>query len=176
MTPTNLCARRDRANTCNVLLAVISTVGRRFFHYDGRVARFEVDDDGRVWLHDEYTEKRIYTHRPKHGHWRGFNHGGTFQYLVAEMRDFVTGKTYAVSSGRFSIGPEWAHDPWGYGADDMGVVYAAAHYLDISTHHGPLPAWVTTDACERTFVLLRDLGALSLDDQRWLDLRTGHAS
>lgn len=147
MNPTELDARRERASRCNTLIRVIASVGRRFFHHSGRVARIEVDDRGRVWWHDEYSGKRIYTHQAEFRMWRGFTHGGTCLALVRDMRDYITRKRWAMAPGRFDIGPSWCRDRWGYGEHGMAVVYAAAQMLGVTPPgNNTWPSWVTDAA------------------------------
>lgn len=108
--------RQQRLNAANELIRTIASCGRHFFEHQGDVAYLELDPRGRVWLHDEYTKKRIYTHYA--GYWRGLTHGGIMRDLIVYLRDYIT-------TGRrppellFGPWPDWLcrGDLWGYGED-----------------------------------------------------------
>lgn len=123
-------SRMERCEKVNDLLRCIGEVGRRFFHHDGRYARFEVGLRGRVWLHDHYSRKRIYTHYPYR--WRGFTNGGTLKALCIALRDFIM-RGKPVKSGHFGPWPDWycGGDLWGYG-DAMEGVRAKALELGVT--------------------------------------------
>lgn len=121
-----------RVKNANELIKVISEHGRKFFEHKGVIATLELDKRGRVWLVDEYTKARIYTHY--RGHWYGFNHGGTLRDLVCAMRDYIVkGKQLSVEW----IAPtRWNPDNgdiWGYGKEAAAAVRAAAAQLPIIT-------------------------------------------
>lgn len=118
-----------RQAAANELLRVIASCGRRFFHHEDRISRLELDDRGRVWLHDKYTGARIYTHRD--GRWRGFSEGGTLQGLIKALRDYVKRGT-KLHSLTFGPWPKWycGGALWGYG-EDMEKVRDAARQLGI---------------------------------------------
>ena len=120
----------DRCKRVNLLLETIGATGRKFYSYkvpkpDGqkfefsRIARFEVDQWGRVWFHDHYTEKRIYTHRV--GRWSGFTGGGTLLHLAKVLRDYIR-------SGRMIHPLDGRH--WAYG-DDFQKVHKKSVELGI---------------------------------------------
>lgn len=121
--------KQERAKRANALLQTISEHGRRFFHHDGRVARFEVDERGRVWFIDAYSQKRIYTHYT--GRWRGFTLGGTMRWLIESLRDYI--RTGKVIVGHFGPWPDeiCRGDLWGYG-DDMRAIRKKAVELAIA--------------------------------------------
>lgn len=135
--------RRERCGRVNEFMVEIGNVGRGFFYrpQTGKRARMEVDSRGRVWFIDDYSDKRIFTHRE--GRWDGFSHGGTLKQLVQAFQVFITedgGKDF-VPAGHF--GP-WKDilcegDLWGYGFEAMDHVRAAAVRLGI----------VRSDAYER---------------------------
>lgn len=105
-----------RLAEANEFIAVIAAHGRRFFHHKGVVAYFELDDRGKIWFHNEWTGKRIYTHQK--GGWNGFHHGGTLLDLCKALRDYIMGRGEfpARAAGPW---PEWVcqGDLWGYGED-----------------------------------------------------------
>ncbi len=118
--------KRLRVNRVNEFISVIASCGRRFFSYQERVSSFEVDDKGRLWFLDAYSQTRIYTHNS--GKWRGFTNGGTLRTLIEDLRDYIrTG-----DSPNLNIGPWPKHlcdgDLWGYG-DAMQQVRTAAENL-----------------------------------------------
>ena len=123
----NIDERQKRAAVINKLIKAIGGCGRRFFfskRFD-RYARIEVDQRGRVWFIDDYTEKRIYTH---YHYWkRGFSHGGTMKDLVNAFRDYIT-KGVHVPAGMLGPWPHWLAygDLWGYGDNAMQEVRDAA--------------------------------------------------
>ena len=113
----------ERAEQANQFLEAVASCGRKFFAYNGRVSRFEVDGRGRVWFVDAYRERRIYAHYQ--GDWRGFSEGGTLRSLVCTLRDFIrTGEQKPLHLGPW---PDWICDGdlWGYGPD-METVRASA--------------------------------------------------
>lgn len=115
-------SKHERAERANRLIEVIASCGRRFFHYQGAVACFEVDHRGRVWLHDEYSKRRIYTHCNT-GRWRGFTHGGTLRGLIERLRDFIrTGEPQRIGIG----------EHWGYPDADAQKVRDVAALLGIT--------------------------------------------
>jgi hypothetical protein len=126
--------RRERALAVNRFLGVIAAHGRRFFHHNGEVSRFEVDQRGRVWFIDSYTHARIYTHY--HGRWRGFTQGGTLKSLCENFREFIMHGTQ-LNPKLFGPWPEWYCNAnlWGYG-DDMKVVRRSARDLSIIKDDG----------------------------------------
>lgn len=123
-------SKAARAAKANELLVAIAACGRRFFHHDGRVSRFDVDARGRVWFIDKYTQKRIYTHYRYE--WHGFSEGGTLRVLIENLRDFIrTGQAPDLGLGPW---PAWVcgGDLWGYG-EDMQKVQGAAACLGLFT-------------------------------------------
>lgn len=105
----------DRLEHANAILLSMSRHGRRFFYSKDhdRVARFELDDQGRVRIRDEYTGRAVLL--VKDGRWRGFNNGGTLRRLVEDLANYIrTGKTIR---NHFGPWPEWicGGDLWGYG-------------------------------------------------------------
>lgn len=115
--------KKERAGKANDFLAVVARCGRQFFTHKGQVSRFDVDQRGRVWFVDAYTERRIYTHHA--GRWRGFTEGGTLRGMVESLRDYIQ----SGEPQEFGLGPwpEWycGGDLWGYG-EHMATVRAAA--------------------------------------------------
>ncbi|QYJ79402.1 hypothetical protein [Shewanella acanthi] len=120
----------ERVEHANALIKVISEHGRKFFDYKGTIATLELDKNGKVWVVDEYTKARVYTHYQ--GSWRGFNHGGTLRELVCAMRDYIVkGKQLSIewiAPNRWN--PENG-DIWGYGIEAAAAVSAAAAQLPI---------------------------------------------
>lgn len=121
--------KAQRLEAANNMLKAIASCGRKFFAYQDRVSQFEVDERGRVWLIDKYTQKRIYTHYE--GRWRGFSDGGTLHGVIVRLRDFITqGKPLPPTI--FGPWPDWIckGDLWGYG-DAMKTVRQAAKEFQI---------------------------------------------
>ncbi len=131
----SLTAKQQRAEQVNQAIRIIADHGRRFFFSAShqRYASMEVDERGRVWFVDDYSGKRIYTHRtPWGGRWRGFTHGGTLRGLVEEFREYIrTGKQLHPGY----LGPERERitdgNIWGYAPEDMQKVRALAGALPV---------------------------------------------
>jgi len=138
--------RHERLIAANELLCVIASHGRKFFHHEGRIAYFEVDQRGRVWFTDEYTGKKIYV--AYGGRWRGFSHGGTMRDLVDAMRIFIVRGTKV---GHFGPWPAWysGGDPWGYG-EDFTIVRAAAVRLGLTDPDPPRTNGTATPSSARS--------------------------
>ena len=103
----------ERLAIANEIIRIISSHGRRFFHHEGRISQFSLDDRGKLWLTDKYTKKRIYVAYKYR--WRGFSNGGTLRCLIENLRDFIQ-RGDAI---RRHFGPWPDHlcdgDLWGYG-------------------------------------------------------------
>lgn len=115
--------KQERVVEANKVIEAISRHGRRFFHHEGRVTRFDLDARGRVWLIDKYSGRRVYTHYP-YG-WKGFSEGGTLRSLCQDLRDYIrTGKP--IRQEWFGPFPDWrcGGDPWGYGTEGMEALRA----------------------------------------------------
>lgn len=124
--------RIERARRVNELLMFIGNRGRSFFRHGSRYAHMSVDLRGRIWFHDEYTQKEIYTHYQ--GRWKGFSGGGTLKALVVRLKDFI--RTGEPLRGSW-FGP-WHEclcggDVWGYGKGEMGCIRDYASELGILT-------------------------------------------
>lgn len=113
--------KQERVVEANKVIEVISRHGRRFFRHEDRVSRFELDAQGRVWLIDKYSNKRVYTHYPYR--WRNFTEGGTLKCLCEDLRDYIRTGT-PIRRAWFGPFPDWRceGDPWGYGAKGMEAV------------------------------------------------------
>lgn len=113
--------KAERIKDANYLILQISMFGRRFFYNakHNRVARFEVTLDGKLWLRDDYTDRRVYV--AYKGRWRYFSHGGTMRRLVEDLAHWIrTGEPICYEA---HFGP-WPHylcegDLWGYGHEVM---------------------------------------------------------
>ncbi len=64
-TENKLALKRQRVEHVNQAIRIIANHGRRFFYNQvaDRYASMEVDAHGKVWLTDDYTDKRIFTHK-----------------------------------------------------------------------------------------------------------------
>lgn len=129
----NLTAKQQRVAHVNQAIQIISEHGRRLFRCSrtGNVASMEVDERGRVWFHDYYTRKRIYTHSTPFGNeWYGFTSGGTLRHLVERFRDYIcTGNPL----GQGLLGPQRFNDSniWGYEEEAMQKVRELAGALPV---------------------------------------------
>src|SRR3546814_18480004 len=87
--------KTERLTQANELIGLISSCGRRFFYNKthDRIARLELCKRGRVYFVDDYTGKRIYTHRTGiTSRWHGFSHGGPLRSLVERSEERCVGK------------------------------------------------------------------------------------
>lgn len=110
-----MASKAERVEHANALILTISSHGRRFFFnkQHDRVACFKLDERGRVWFVDDWSDKPIYVHSK--GRWSGFSHGGMLRSLVEDMRDYIVkGEPVA----RWKIAIKQLGDPtqnvWGY--------------------------------------------------------------
>ena len=135
-------ARLQRLRDANRLIQIIGDHGRRFFWCQGRYARLELDR-GRVFIVDDYTEARVYTHKTTFGNrWRGFSHGGTLRQLVELMRDYVIkGKRiplgYIAPNNYLDTTTTTPRDIWGYGPEAAETVRRLAAELPIIEGNAP---------------------------------------
>ncbi|WP_208787097.1 hypothetical protein [Yersinia canariae] len=125
--------KQQRLDHANQLIGIIAAYGRRFF-FDPRterVAKLELNSTGRVFLIDEYTGKRIYTHF-ENRHWKGFNHGGTLRSLVIMMRNYIC---RGERIDAYYLGPERSSlckgNIWGYPQEAIEAVRSEAGLLPI---------------------------------------------
>jgi hypothetical protein len=116
-----MASKVGRLAQANALIRAVSEHGRRFFFHaaSGRVASLELDRVGRVWFVDDYTGKRIYTHRTHiPSRWMGFSHGGTLRSLVEALRDYIVAgqqiDAWRIATPRLN---EEDGDIWGYGPE-----------------------------------------------------------
>ncbi|WP_223511127.1 hypothetical protein [Pseudomonas sp. GL-B-19] len=132
-TENKLTLKRQRAEQVNQVIRIIADHGRRFFYSQAvnHYASMEVDQRGKVWFIDDYTGKRIFTHKTVWGgRWRGFSHGGTLRAVVEAFRDYIrTGEP--IHPGY--LGPERFNDSniWGYDEEGMRSVREQAGALPV---------------------------------------------
>jgi hypothetical protein len=133
-TENKLAAKRQRCEQVNQAIQIIASHGRQFFLCQSKqaYASMQVDDRGRVWFIDDYSQKRIYTHpTPWGGRWKGFSHGGTLKGLVERFRDYIcTGKQ--INSAYLGLQRSLDESNiWGYDADSMQAVREQAGLLPV---------------------------------------------
>ena len=107
--------KAERLAHANDVLLSVSRYGRRFFYSrdTDQVARFEIDDGGRVRIRDEQSRRSVLV--TKTGPWRGFGNGGKLRCLVEDLANYIrTGKKIR---NHFGPWPDWicGGDLWGYG-------------------------------------------------------------
>ena len=128
-----LTLKQRRTEQVNQVIRIIGTHGRRFFFNQvaDRYASMEVDQRGKVWFIDDYSSRRIFTHKTTWGgRWRGFSHGGTLRSLVEGFRDYIrTGEPMPPGY----LGPERFDDSniWGYDIEGMSAVRQQAGALPV---------------------------------------------
>lgn len=115
--------KQERIEKANAVIQVIAKHGRRFFYYDetGAVSYFKLDERGRIWLVDKYSQKPVYVAYSYE--WRNFTEGGTLRCLIEALTEFIRSGTQ-VPSGHFGPWPDWCArgDLWGYGTEAMEAV------------------------------------------------------
>ncbi|MBQ0916990.1 hypothetical protein KBW71_00800 [Hydrogenophaga aromaticivorans] len=126
-------SRIGRVNACNALIETIGSCGRAFFRSKSsdKFARFELEESGRLWFVDDYSQKRIYMNNTGHP-WVGFSHGGTLRDLVATLSQHIrTGEPARLNLGPW---PQWVcgGDLWGYGPEAMERVRRHARELGLA--------------------------------------------
>ena len=126
--------RQLRLQRANALIITISSCGRRFFRQsiDGRVSKFEIAENGRLYYRDKYSDRSLPCSHTKSKSWqRHFSEGGTLKSLIEALANYIkTGQPI----NPFFFGP-WSPstcngDLWGYG-DDMVKVREHAQRLGI---------------------------------------------
>ena len=121
--------RTERAEKVNMLLRVIASTGRHFFHrgagQNPEFDYFRIDSRGLPWFESRYGP--VYTRR----RWlrKNFHHGGTLNALVKRLSDWIMDET-PLPNGILGPWPDWYCDGdlWGYG-DDMERVRAKAREI-----------------------------------------------
>lgn len=110
----------ERTTAVNDYIRFIADRGRRFFFEDEKYASMERDARGRVWLIDDYTRRRIYTHYQ--WEWKGFSHGGTLRRHIEALRDFIT-KGHQLNPHYYSPSQLTGGEHiWGYSNEDMAAI------------------------------------------------------
>lgn len=124
--------QQQRLENVNRFIVEIGQRGRRFFYNQkfDRYAQLKIDDRGRVWFRDDYTDQWIYTHL-RNRNWRGFSHGGTLRSLIELLSDHVK-KGRQLNPRYFDLRPHsCSGHPWGYPHEDYPELAAAAVKLGI---------------------------------------------
>lgn len=116
----------QRLQAANEFIRVIASCGREFFKHEQEIARLELSPTSRVFFHDEYSKKRIYTHL-EYRRWEGFSHGGTLKRLIIALKNFIT-KDRKLRAAYFNNS---SANPWGYG-EDILIVKESAIKLGIA--------------------------------------------
>jgi len=132
--------RQLRLQRANAIIGTISNCGRRFFRQsiDGRVSKFEIAENGRLYFRDKHSDRRLPCSHTKGRTWqRYFSEGGTLKSLIESLANYIK-KDEPISP--FFFGP-WSPttcngDLWGYG-DDMARVRDHAKRLGIVTEQQP---------------------------------------
>lgn len=122
-------SKQSRLKNANQLIKKISSCGRRFFYYQGKIARLELSEHGRIFFIDEYTENRIYTHNKND--WRGFTGGGTLRSFIIMLKNYVLFDDKINVTYWNKMWGSFSQNPWEYG-DDIDSVKNCALRLGIS--------------------------------------------
>lgn len=90
-----------------------------------------MDQRDKIWLIDDYSARRIFTHKTtRDGRWRYFSQGGTFRSLVKGFRDYIrAGEPMHPDY----LGPERFEDSniWSYDAEGMKAVREKAGAIPV---------------------------------------------
>jgi hypothetical protein len=103
----------QRVACANAFISAIASRGRKFFAFkhEGeateRVAFIERDARGKLWLHNEWSRKRIYI-GDRRGEWRGFHHGGMLRQLIEGLTQFI--REGGPLWGAEGFGRHWAYE------------------------------------------------------------------
>ncbi|MCE2029263.1 hypothetical protein [Sessilibacter corallicola] len=120
----------ERLEKANEFIEVVSGCGRRFFYNNGVIAKFVLSEHGRVFLVDEWTQKKVYTHIDNQ-EWKNFSGGGTLKGLIIALREFIM-HGQRLSAWRFRpVLPNGFENPWGYG-NDILIVHDAAIRIGVA--------------------------------------------
>ncbi|MGE8063832.1 hypothetical protein [Pseudomonas sp. NPDC089569] len=125
-------SKQDRLKAANEFIKVIAGCGHKFFlHEDsGVIARLDLDPEGKVWITDEYTLRRVNTH--KNNDWPGFNHGGGLRAFIQSLRDFIVSGRKIRGQYFTPTGPgELKNNHWGYEDAELLVVREAGIRLGL---------------------------------------------
>lgn len=119
---------QDRIEKANQLLRVIATRGRCFFshkHEDGLViARFRRQENGSIWLLNEWTKEWIYvSRRNNNGTYKGFHHGGTLRALVTALVAWIREEDL--------VSPHYFNKHWGYSPREIEQIVSTGYELEI---------------------------------------------
>jgi hypothetical protein len=127
-------SKQDRLKAANEFIQVIAGCGHKYFlHEDsGVIARLDLDPEGKVWIIDEYTLKRVNTHNDND--WPGFNHGGGLRAFIQSVRNFiVSGSTIRAKYFTPTKPGELKNNHWGYEDEALLVVREAGIRLGLVT-------------------------------------------
>lgn len=130
---TKLAEKHQRVEQVNQVIRIIADNGRRFFYTPGSqsYASMNIDKYGKIWFVDNYSGKRILTHKTTWcDRWKGFSGGGTLRGLVEAFRDYIrTGVPLHLGY----LGPERFNDSnvWGYDEEAMKSVREQAGALPV---------------------------------------------
>ncbi|MGF6281856.1 hypothetical protein ABH908_000111 [Pseudomonas frederiksbergensis] len=129
-------SKQDRLKAANEFIQVIAGCGHKYFlHEDsGVIARLDLDPDpeGKVWIIDEFTLKRVNTH--KNNDWPGFNHGGGLRAFIQSVRDFIVSGSMMRAQYFTPTQPgESKNNYWGYEDEALLAVREAGIRLGLVT-------------------------------------------
>lgn len=125
---------QDRLKAANEFIQIIAGCGHQYFLHksSGIIARLDLDPEGKVWITDEYTLKRVNTHNKND--WPGFNHGGGLRAFIQSIRDFiVSGSTIRAIYFTPAKPGERENNYWGYEDEALLIVREAGLRLGLIT-------------------------------------------
>lgn len=130
----NKYTKQERLNHANELIKVISEHGRRFFYNQKNdcLSELKIDDNGKVWFKDDYTQKWVFTHKTNWTNkWKGFSHGGTLRDLIEQMREYII-KGTQIHEGYIGLKRSYQDgNVWGYPDEDLEKVLENAKKIPI---------------------------------------------
>lgn len=111
-----------RIESANAFIRSIASCGRKFFAHEGRVATIEQDSRGKLWMINEWSQKRIYI-GDRRQPWKDFHHGGTLRRLVEELVIFIRegGPRFGDTFGKH----------WGYDSESIASIVKEGRRLEI---------------------------------------------
>lgn len=116
--------KQERLELANQVIAEIAKRGCKFFAYQGRVGRLEIDHRGRIWYINPESQNKIYTHNGDKEEWRNFGEGWTLQQVICRLRDFVRDGHCKLNV--YYLGFD---DYWGYPLEDLLPIWQLARSM-----------------------------------------------
>ena len=119
-----------RCQRANKLIQFISERGRKFFHGKEYTAFICVNDKGRYYFFDDYTNKLIYMWNDKA--WGiNFSHGGGLKAFLTSLKKYIQTGEELKGVVPYSCGTLLYKNVWGYPERDVIQIEDYAKQLGI---------------------------------------------